>query len=64
MHRRTFLAAAAPAIHAMAKSGHRRPVLGSGAHTYGAIHDWSRLPRSLALGNSHGFCKGARATPT
>ncbi|MBZ2176166.1 MAG: hypothetical protein ACK6DY_18360 [Acidobacteriota bacterium] len=60
MQRRTFLAAAAPAIHATAKSGHRRPVLGSGAYTYEAIHDWARLPRSLALGNTHGICEDAQ----
>jgi hypothetical protein len=60
MHRRTFLAAVAPAVHAAAKSGNRRPVLGSGAHTYEAIHNWARLPRSLALGNTHGICEDAQ----
>jgi hypothetical protein len=55
MHRRTFLAVlAAPAIHAAPKSGSRRPILGSGEHTYEAIHDWARLPRTLAFGNTHG----------
>lgn len=37
MQRRTFLAAAAP-----------------------AIHDWARLPLSLALGNTHGICEDAQ----
>lgn len=58
--RRAFVrgaAFAAPAILAGAdKSGLRRPITGSGAHTYEVIHDWGELPRTIRYGNTHGVC--------
>ncbi len=64
MHsRRSFLkaAAAAPAIlHADDKSGSRAPILGSGEHTYEAIHDWGELPRDIAYGNTHGVVEDSQ----
>ncbi len=57
MQRRAFLATAAagPAIHAAPKSGRRHPIVGSGDHSYEAIHDWGMLPRTLSYGNTHGI---------
>ncbi len=46
--------AAAPFVHAQDKSGLKRPVTGSGAHTYEVIHDWGELPRTIRYGNTHG----------
>jgi sugar lactone lactonase YvrE len=55
--RRSFVFATAPAIlGATDKGGVRAPVLGSGAHTYEAQHDWGELPKHLRLGNCHGVC--------
>lgn len=49
------MAAAAPAfIRAEDKAGTKKPILGSGAHTYEAIHDWGELPSSIKYGNTHG----------
>ena len=52
--RREFLAATAAApmlspilLGAQNKSGTKLPVLGSGAYTYEAIHDWGTLPRRI-----------------
>ncbi|HEV3485626.1 MAG TPA: hypothetical protein VG106_09480, partial [Vicinamibacterales bacterium] len=52
--RREFLSAAAatpivsPILLGMQdKSGSRRPILGEGAHTYEAIHDWGELPPAV-----------------
>ncbi len=39
------------------KSGSRKPVLGSGAHTYEVTHDWGELPRDIQYGNTHGVCE-------
>jgi hypothetical protein len=51
------LVAAGPTIlHATDKAGTRRPVMGSGAHTYEAYHDWGTLPASIRYGNTHGVC--------
>ncbi len=36
------------------KTGTKRPVLGSGAYTYEAIHDWGELPPRIKWGNTHG----------
>jgi hypothetical protein len=60
--RRGFLgalaAAAAPAILGAAdKAGSRRPVIGSGEHTYEVFHDWGELPAGLRYGNTHGVCQ-------
>jgi hypothetical protein len=59
--RREFLAAAAAApvlspiiLGAQDKAGTRRPVLGAGAYTYEAIHDWGELPGRIKWGNTHG----------
>lgn len=45
----------APAVHGGSKSGSRPPVLGSGEHTYEAIHDWGELPGAIRYGNTHGI---------
>jgi hypothetical protein len=53
--RREFLSAAAVplVLGTQNKSGSKAPVLGSGAFTYEAIHDWGTLPPSLKWGNTH-----------
>ena len=65
--RREFLAAAtaAPALAPVLlgiqdKAGTKRPVLGSGDHSYEAIHDWGELPASLKWGNTHGVVEDSR----
>ena len=62
--RRGFLQAAAiiaPAIlRADDKSGSKLPVLGSGAHTYEAIHDWGQLPANIQYGNTHGVIEDSQ----
>jgi hypothetical protein len=61
--RRRFLGsiAAAPLIlRAQDKAGSKRPVLGSGAHTYEAIHDWGELPRNIQYGNTHGVVEDSQ----
>ncbi len=50
----------APFIRAQDKSGSRLPILGSGAHTYEAIHDWGELPVGLVYGNTHGVAEDAQ----
>jgi DNA-binding beta-propeller fold protein YncE len=42
------------------KSGSRKPVLGEGAHTYEATHDWGDLPSDIQYGNTHGVCVDSR----
>ena len=53
--RREFLAvAAAPALIGLQdKAGTRPPIVGSGGHTYEAIHDWGILPADIKWGNTH-----------
>ena len=65
--RRTFLSRtfvtglAGPLILGAAnKSGSANPILGSGAHTYEAIHDWGELPPEIQYGNTHGVCEDAQ----
>lgn len=65
--RRQFLAAAAAApvisptlLGMQDKAGAGRPVMGSGAHTYEAIHDWGRLPPRIRWGNTHGVVEDAQ----
>jgi hypothetical protein len=61
--RRRFLQAAAAApiiLYADDKSGTKRPVLGSGAHTYEAIHDWGELPANIKYGNTHGVVEDSQ----
>ena len=55
--RREFLAAAAAApvlspilLGTQDKAGTKAPVLGSGAYTYEAIHDWGELPAAHQVG--------------
>lgn len=62
--RRTFIksagvaaitAAVGPTIlGAEDKSGSKRPVMGSGTHTYEVIHHWGTLPESIKWGETHG----------
>jgi len=47
----------APFIRAADKSGSKNPILGSGDHTYEAIHDWGDLPADIAYGNTHGVAE-------
>jgi hypothetical protein len=61
--RRSFLfsvAAAAPFVVTPAKSWARRPVVGSGAWTFEAIHDWGELPAGMAYGNTHGVVEDSQ----
>lgn len=62
--RRTFLksaAALAPAIlGADEKAGTRRPVAGSGDHTYEVFHDWGELPAEIRYGNTHGVVEDSQ----
>ena len=62
--RRSFLIAVgggAPLIlGATNKSGSARPVVGSGAYTYVAIHDWGELPQEIKYGNTHGVCEDSQ----
>ena len=61
--RRRFLGTGALApliLHAQDKSGSRRPVLGSGEHTYEAYHDWGALPPSIQYGNTHGVVEDSQ----
>ena len=65
--RREFLAAAAatpvisPILLGMQdKAGTKAPVLGSGAYTYEAIHDWGELPPRIKWGNTHGVVEDSQ----
>ena len=61
--RREFLATAAagPILLGMQdKAGSKAPVLGSGAFTYEAVHDWGALPSSIKWGNTHGVVEDAQ----
>ena len=64
--RREFIAAAAvPALSPILlnmqdKSGTRAPVLGAGAFTYEAIHDWGELPANIRWGNTHGVVEDSQ----
>ncbi len=50
----------APFIRAADKAGLKVPVLGSGEHTYEAIHDWGELPTDIAYGNTHGVAEDSQ----
>ena len=62
--RRQFLAAASVAgataaigpalVRAADKSGSRLPILGTGAYTYEATHNWGTLPEHIHWGDTHG----------
>lgn len=65
--RREFLSAAAGApvaapilLHTQDKAGARAPIMGEGAWTYEAIHDWGRLPPQIRWGNTHGVVEDAQ----
>jgi hypothetical protein len=65
--RREFLAAAAAVpvlspiiLGAQDKAGSKAPVLGSGAYTYEAIHDWGQLPATIKWGNTHGVVEDSQ----
>jgi hypothetical protein len=65
--RREFLAAAAAVpvlspllLNAQDKAGSKRPVMGSGADTYEAIHDWGELPPRIKWGNTHAVVEDAQ----
>src|SRR5215510_11671833 len=65
--RREFITAAAAApllspilLGMQDKAGTKAPVLGSGAFTYEAIHDWGELPSAIKWGNTHGVVEDAQ----
>ena len=61
--RREFLATAAISpilLGTQDKAGTKAPVLGAGAYTYEAIHDWGTLPPRLRWGNTHGVVEDAQ----
>jgi hypothetical protein len=60
--RRGFITGlAAPLILGAAnKSGSKKPVVGTGAHTYEVTHDWGELPANIAWGNTHGVVEDSQ----
>ena len=67
MNRREFLAAAVTSpvispilLNTQDKAGTRAPVMGSGAFTYEAVHDWGELPPHIKWGNTHGVVEDAQ----
>src|SRR6185295_10997382 len=40
-------------LHADDKAGGKAPILGSGEHTYEAIHGWAQVPEGMQFGNTH-----------
>lgn len=65
--RREFLAAAAAAplvspilLGTQDKGGTKNPILGQGAFTYEAIHDWGELPPHIKWGNTHGVVEDSQ----
>jgi hypothetical protein len=65
--RREFLATAVatPALSPLLlnvqdKAGSKLPVIGEGAHTYEAIHDWGVLPPHIKWGNTHGVVEDSQ----
>jgi hypothetical protein len=42
------------------KSGSKKPVIGSGEHTYEVTHDWGDLPSDIQYGNTHGVCEDSQ----
>jgi hypothetical protein len=42
------------------KAGSKKPVLGSGEHTYEVAHDWGELPADIQYGNTHGVCEDSQ----
>ena len=65
LSRRAFTGAAAafvaaPYVLAQSRTEVARPVLGTGAHVYEAIHDWVTPPAGLAWGDTHGLAQDAQ----
>jgi len=61
--RREFLGAvaASPILLGMQdKGGTKAPVMGSGAYTYEATHDWGVLPPQIKWGNTHGVVEDSQ----
>jgi hypothetical protein len=61
--RREFLGtvAASPILLGLQdKAGTKAPVMGSGAHTFEAIHDWGELPPQIKWGNTHGVVEDSQ----
>jgi TAT (twin-arginine translocation) pathway signal sequence len=40
-------------LHADDKAGGKAPILGSGGHTYEAVHGWAQVPEGMRFGNTH-----------
>jgi hypothetical protein len=47
-------------LGATSKSGSKKPILGSGEHTYEVTHDWGELPADIQYGNTHGVCEDSQ----
>ncbi len=47
-------------LGAQNKSGSKKPVLGTGDHTYEVTHDWGQLPADIEYGNTHGVCEDSQ----
>lgn len=66
LSRRVFLAQVgtgfvAPLLLGMSdKSGSKKPIIGSGDHTYEVTHDWGELPADIQYGNTHGVCEDSQ----
>ena len=61
--RREFLGsmAVSPILLGMQdKAGSKAPIMGSGAYTFEAIHDWGVLPPQIKWGNTHGVVEDAQ----
>ena len=61
--RREFLGAvaASPILLGMQdKAGTKAPIMGSGAYTYEATHDWGVLPPQIKWGNTHGVVEDSQ----
>ena len=42
------------------KTASKRPIIGSGEHTYEVLHDWGELPPHIKYGNTHGVCEDSQ----
>ena len=47
-------------LRASDKSGSKKPILGTGDHTYEVTHDWGQLPADIQYGNTHGVCQDSQ----
>jgi DNA-binding beta-propeller fold protein YncE len=48
------------AASAAAGDGQKKPLVGSGEHTYEAVHDWLMPPSQIQWGDTHGVAQDAR----